>query len=151
MHCQGFCCTFPVYVVQMGILGTCHRAGGGRERLLRNLEAPRASVLGGLGAVGLGFPRSARSWGGGLDSTEKRGIPGILPTGRIQRSTKEEALCLPGSPPFYVFSPCSGPRALARAGDDFLLPYSITQYSELVGLIIQSRNHLGHFLVCCSY
>ena len=29
LHRQGFCCTFPVYVVQMGTLGTCHRAGGG--------------------------------------------------------------------------------------------------------------------------
>lgn len=86
LHCQGFCCTFPVYVVQMGILGTCHRAGGGRERLLRNLEAPLALVLSGLGEVGLAFPGSARSGRGQglgakegeLDSAKEQGITGIL-------------------------------------------------------------------------
>lgn len=30
---KAFCCTFPVYVVQMGILETCHRAGGGGKDL----------------------------------------------------------------------------------------------------------------------
>lgn len=55
----GLLLQFPVYVVYMGILGTCLPAGGGGKGFCAiSRDASDFKVLGGLGAAGLGFPRS---------------------------------------------------------------------------------------------
>ena len=73
-----------------------------RERLLRNPQAPRALVLGGLGAVGLGFPQSA--WGGWIP-LKKAASPGSSWTGPEQPSPREKACLSPESSSRLGFRP----------------------------------------------
>lgn len=124
LHCQGFCCTFPVYVVQMGILGTCHRTRGGGRGFCAILRRLGLQCWVGRGRLTWASPGVPGEGGSGFHQRTRhpRDPPKLAGTNAGRRLSPR------GAPPVYVFTPCSGPGALvATAGDDLQLPYTSTK------------------------
>lgn len=92
LHRQGFCCTFPVYVVQMGILGTCHRAGAGGRGFCAILRGASCFSAGWAGGGWPGLPPERL---GKLNSSKECGIPGILLNWPGTTESEGEGLSLP--------------------------------------------------------
>lgn len=121
LHRQGFCCTFPVYVVQMGILGTCHRGGGGGRGFCSILRGASCFSAGWAGGGWPGLPPERL---GRLDSSEERGIPGILLNCPEQQNPREEACLSQGSPSRLGFRPLQRSQGSCSRSGNFQLPCS---------------------------
>lgn len=101
LHRQGFCYTFPVYVVQMGILGTCHRAGGGGRGFCAILRGASCFSVGWAGGrLTWASPGAGAARGGGREAGFHRRTPHPLYPPELAGSKESEGvgLALPGEP-----------------------------------------------------